>query len=122
MALKAASERAAGVPCRVGGGGAEPRWLVSPFVHFGVLLPNFGSDSSPSADPVSPRPAEELGFHSVWATRETHRCRAYKVSDPPGAHPPSHAWLAGWGWTRVGWSGILCPWIPFHLAEGKLRT
>jgi alkanesulfonate monooxygenase SsuD/methylene tetrahydromethanopterin reductase-like flavin-dependent oxidoreductase (luciferase family) len=37
-------------------------------VHFGVILPNYGDDSSPTKIRRVVEAAVELGFHSVWAT------------------------------------------------------
>jgi probable F420-dependent oxidoreductase len=37
-------------------------------VHLGVILPNYGAGSSPSAMRRTAQAAEELGFDSVWAT------------------------------------------------------
>jgi probable F420-dependent oxidoreductase len=37
-------------------------------VHFGVILPNYGKDSSPDGIRRVAETAEELGFDSVWAT------------------------------------------------------
>ena len=35
-------------------------------MHFGVLLPHFGKETSPSLIIDGARMCEELGFHSVW--------------------------------------------------------
>ena len=65
-------------------------------MHFGVILPNFGSDSSPSRIRAFAEAAEELGFHSVWATEHI-------VVGPEGVDPYGRVydplitlgWLAG---------------------------
>jgi probable F420-dependent oxidoreductase len=89
-------------------------------VHFGVILPNFGSESSPSRIRASAEAAEDLGFHSVWTTEHI-------VVGPEGVHPYGRvydslvtlAWIAGWT-ERVGLgtSIILAPLHnPFRLAK-----
>lgn len=89
-------------------------------MHFGVILPNFGSDSSPARIRAFAEAAEELGFHSVWATEHI-------VVGPEGVDPYGRVydplitlgWLAGWT-ERVGLgtSIILVPLHnPFHLAK-----
>jgi alkanesulfonate monooxygenase SsuD/methylene tetrahydromethanopterin reductase-like flavin-dependent oxidoreductase (luciferase family) len=37
-------------------------------VHLGVILPNYGADSSPAAIRRTTEAAQELGFDSVWTT------------------------------------------------------
>jgi alkanesulfonate monooxygenase SsuD/methylene tetrahydromethanopterin reductase-like flavin-dependent oxidoreductase (luciferase family) len=37
-------------------------------VHFGVILPNYGKDSTPDGIRRLAEAAEELGFDSVWTT------------------------------------------------------
>jgi probable F420-dependent oxidoreductase len=89
-------------------------------VHFGVILPNFGSDSSPVRIRVFAEAAEELGFHSVWATEHI-------VVGPEGVDPYGRVYdplvTLGWlaGLTEQVWLGtsiVLVPLHnPFHLAK-----
>jgi probable F420-dependent oxidoreductase len=89
-------------------------------VHFGVILPNFGSDSSPVRIRVFAETAEELGFHSVWATEHI-------VVGPEGVDPYGRVYdplvTLGWlaGLTEQVWLGtsiVLVPLHnPFHLAK-----
>lgn len=85
-----------------------------------MILPNFGSESSPSRIRASAEAAEELGFHSVWTTEHI-------VVGPDGVTPYGRvydslvtlAWIAGWT-ERVGLgtSIILAPLHnPFRLAK-----
>jgi probable F420-dependent oxidoreductase len=64
-------------------------------VHFGVILPNYGPGSSPAGIARSAALAEELGFHSVWATE--HVIVGPDAIDPYGRvyDPlPTLGWLA----------------------------
>jgi probable F420-dependent oxidoreductase len=89
-------------------------------VHFGVILPNFGSDSSPDAIRRRAELAEELGFHSVWTTE--HIIVGPEAVDPYGrVYDPlvTLGWIAGWT-ERVGLgtSIVLAPLHnPIHLAK-----
>jgi probable F420-dependent oxidoreductase len=89
-------------------------------VHFGVILPNFGRDSSPAGIRAFAETAEQLGFHSVWTTEHI-------VVGPEGVDPYGRVfdplvtlgWIAGWT-ERVGLgtSIVLVPLHnPFHLAK-----
>jgi probable F420-dependent oxidoreductase len=89
-------------------------------VHFGVILPNFGAQSSPARIRALARAAEELGFASVWATEHI-------VVGPEGVDPYGRVYdplvTLGWvaGWTErvgLGTSIVLVPLHnPFHLAK-----
>ena len=89
-------------------------------MHFGVILPNFGSDSSPSRIRAFAEAAEKLGFHSVWTTEHI-------VVGPEGVDPYGRVYdplitLGGLaGRTERVWLGtsiILVPLHnPFHLAK-----
>jgi len=89
-------------------------------VHFGVILPNFGRDSSPARIRATAETAEELGFHSVWATEHI-------VVGPEGVDPYGRVYdplvTLGWiaGWTErvgLGTSIVLAPLHnPFRLAK-----
>ena len=89
-------------------------------MHFGVILPNFGRDSSPVGIRATAEAAEELGFHSVWATEHI-------VVGPEGVDPYGRVYdplvTLGWiaGWTErvgLGTSIVLVPLHnPFHLAK-----
>jgi len=89
-------------------------------VHFGVILPNFGRDSSPTRIRAFAEAAEELGFHSVWVTEHI-------VVGPEGVDPYGRVYdplvTLGWiaGWTErvgLGTSIVLVPLHnPFHLAK-----
>jgi probable F420-dependent oxidoreductase len=89
-------------------------------VHLGVILPNFGRDSSPERIRRFAEAAEELGFDSVWTTEHI-------VVGPEGVDPYGRlydslvtlGWIAGWT-ERVGLgtSIVLVPLHnPFHLAK-----
>ena len=89
-------------------------------MHFGVILPNYGSEASPERIHAFAETAEGLGFHSVWATEHI-------VVGPEGAdrfgrvYDPlvTLAWVAG-STERVGLgtSIVLVPLHnPFHLAK-----
>jgi probable F420-dependent oxidoreductase len=89
-------------------------------VHLGVILPNFGRDSSPERIRRFAEAAEELGLDSVWTTEHI-------VVGPEGVDPFGRlydslvtlGWIAGWT-ERVGLgtSIVLVPLHnPFHLAK-----
>jgi probable F420-dependent oxidoreductase len=89
-------------------------------VHFGVILPNFGPESSPARIRAIAEAAEELGFHSVWTTEHI-------VVGPEGVNPYGRVydslvtlgWIAGWtDRIGLGTSIVLVPLHnPFHLAK-----
>jgi probable F420-dependent oxidoreductase len=89
-------------------------------VHFGVILPNYGRDSSPDAIRRTAELAEELGFDSVWATEHI-------IVGPDGAdsfgrvYAPlvTLGWLAGFtSRVALGTSIVLVPLHhPMHLAK-----
>jgi probable F420-dependent oxidoreductase len=89
-------------------------------VHFGVILPNFGSESSPARIRAFAEAAEGLGFDSVWVTE--HIVVGSEAVDPYGrVYDPlvTLGWIAGWT-ERVGLgtSIVLVPLHnPFHLAK-----
>jgi probable F420-dependent oxidoreductase len=89
-------------------------------VHFGVILPNFGRDSSVDAVRSVAERAEELGFHSVWTTE--HIIVGPEGVDPYGrVYDPliTLSWIAGWT-ERIGLgtSIVLVPLHhPIHLAK-----
>jgi len=85
-----------------------------------VILPNFGSESSPARIRVFAGPAKEFGFHSVWATE--HIVVGPEGFDPYGrAYDPllTLGWIAGWTErVALGTSIVLVPLHnPFHLAK-----
>jgi probable F420-dependent oxidoreductase len=89
-------------------------------VHFGVILPNFGPDSSPDGIRRVVETAEELGFDSVWTTE--HIIVGPEAVDPYGrVFDPlvTLGWIAGWAPTvRLGTSIVLVPLHhPIHLAK-----
>jgi probable F420-dependent oxidoreductase len=89
-------------------------------VHVGVILPNFGHESSPARIRAIAEAAEELGFHSIWTTEHI-------VVGPEGVNPYGRVYdslvTLGWitGWTDrigLGTSIVLVPLHnPFHLAK-----
>ena len=89
-------------------------------MHFGVILPNFGSESSAARIRAFAEAAEELGFDSVWTTE--HIVVGPEAIDPYGrVYDPlvTLGWIAGWT-ERVGLgtSIVLVPLHnPFHLAK-----
>jgi probable F420-dependent oxidoreductase len=89
-------------------------------VHFGVILPNYGEDSSPERIRRTAEAAEELGFDSVWTTE--HIIVGPEAVDPYGrVYDPlvTLGWIAGWT-ERVGLgtSIVLVPLHnPMHLAK-----
>jgi probable F420-dependent oxidoreductase len=89
-------------------------------VHFGVILPNYGRDSSPDAIRRTAELAEELGFDSVWATE--HIIVGPEAVDPYGrVYSPlvTLGWIAGWTERiRLGTSIVLVPLQnPMQLAK-----
>jgi probable F420-dependent oxidoreductase len=89
-------------------------------VHLGVILPNFGSGSSPDAIRRVAEAAEELGFDSVWATE--HIIVGPEGVDPYGrVYDPlvTLGWIAGWTErVALGTSIVLVPLHhPIHLAK-----
>jgi probable F420-dependent oxidoreductase len=89
-------------------------------VHFGVILPNYGKDSSPEGIRRVAEDAEELGLDSVWATE--HIIVGPEAADSFGrVYEPftTLAWLAG-RTERIGLgtSIVLVPLHhPMHLAK-----
>ena len=85
-----------------------------------MILPNFGSESSPAGIRAFAVAAEELGFQSVWTTEHI-------VVGPEGVDPYGRVYdplvTLGWiaGWTErvgLGTSIVLVPLHnPFHLAK-----
>ena len=89
-------------------------------MHFGVILPNYGAESSPDGIRRVVEAAEELGFDSVWATE--HVIVGPEGVDPYGrvyAPLATLAWIAGWTQRiRLGTSIVLVPLHhPVHLAK-----
>jgi len=89
-------------------------------VHFGVILPNYGSDATPHAIRRIAELAEELGFDSVWATE--HIIVGPDAVDPYGrVYDPlvTLGWIAGWtARIGLGTSIVLVPLHnPMHLAK-----
>jgi probable F420-dependent oxidoreductase len=89
-------------------------------VHFGVILPNYGTGSSPEVIRRDAKTAEELGFDSVWTTE--HIVVGPEAVDPYGrVYDPlvTLGWIAGWT-ERIGLgtSIVILPLHnPFHLAK-----
>jgi probable F420-dependent oxidoreductase len=89
-------------------------------VHFGVILPNYGLDSTVDGIRRTAELAEELGFASVWTTE--HIIVGPEGVDPYGrVYDPlvTLAWIAGWT-ERIGLgtSIVLVPLHnPMHLAK-----
>ena len=89
-------------------------------MHFGVILPNYGRDSSPDGIRRTAKLAEELGFDSVWATEHI-------IVGPDGVDPYGRvyaplvtlAWIAGFtSRVALGTSIVLAPLHhPMHLAK-----
>jgi probable F420-dependent oxidoreductase len=89
-------------------------------VHFGVILPNYGASSSVDGIRRVAHTAEELGFHSVFATE--HLIVGPDAIDPYGrVYDPlvTLAWIAGWTErVMLGTSIVLVPLHhPIHLAK-----
>jgi probable F420-dependent oxidoreductase len=89
-------------------------------VHFGVILPNFGKDSSPDRIRRVAESAEELGFDSIWTT-EHIIVGAEGVERFGRVYDPlvTLGWIAGWtDRIGLGTSIILVPLHhPIHLAK-----
>src|ERR671934_2350969 len=107
----------------VGIGGRQPGYTCRRYarvVHFGVILPNYGRGSSPDAIRSVAEAAEELGFHSVWATE--HIIVGPEAVDRFGrVYDPlvTLGWIGGWT-ERIGLgtSIVLVPLHnPMHLAK-----
>ena len=89
-------------------------------MHFGVILPNYGRDSSPDGIRRTAELAEELGFDSVWATEHI-------IVGPEGVdsfgrvYAPlvTLGWIAGFtSRIALGTSIVLAPLHhPMHLAK-----
>jgi probable F420-dependent oxidoreductase len=89
-------------------------------VHLGVILPNYGKDSSPDGIRRVAEAAEELGFDSVWATEHI-------IVGPEGVDPYGRVYdpLVTLGWLAgrtqrigLGTSIVLVPLHnPMHLAK-----
>jgi probable F420-dependent oxidoreductase len=82
-------------------------------VHVGVILPNYGKDSTPHGIRRVAELAEELGFDSVWATE--HIIVGPEAVDPYGrVYSPlvTLGWIAGWT-DRIG-LGISIVLLPLH--------
>jgi probable F420-dependent oxidoreductase len=89
-------------------------------VHFGVILPNYGLDSTVDGIRRTAELAEELGFDSVWTTE--HIIVGPEGVDPYGrVYDPlvTLGWIAGWtDRIGLGTSIILIPLHnPMHLAK-----
>ncbi len=89
-------------------------------MHLGVILPNFGTDSSPDRIRRVAETAEELGFDSVWTTQHIV-VGAEAVEDYGRVYDPlvTLGWVAGWT-ERIGLgtSVVLVPLHnPFNLAK-----
>ncbi len=89
-------------------------------MHFGVILPNYGLDSSVDGIRRTAELAEELGFDSVWATE--HIIVGPDAVDPYGrVYDPfvTLGWIAGWTERiELGTSIVLVPLHnPMHLAK-----
>jgi probable F420-dependent oxidoreductase len=89
-------------------------------VHFGVILPNFGRDSSPDRIRRAAESAEELGFDSVWTT-EHIIVGAEGVERFGRVYDPlvTLGWIAGWtDRIALGTSIVILPLHhPVHLAK-----
>jgi probable F420-dependent oxidoreductase len=89
-------------------------------VHLGVILPNFGDDSTVGGIRRTAEAAEKLGFDSVWATEHI-------IVGPEAVDPYGRVWAPlitlGWiaGFTErvgLGTSIVLVPLHhPIHLAK-----
>jgi probable F420-dependent oxidoreductase len=89
-------------------------------VHLGVILPNFGRDSTPGRIRRMAESAEELGFDSVWATE--HVIVGPEAVDPYGrVYAPlvTLGWIAGFTErVALGTSIVIAPLHhPIHLAK-----
>src|SRR5918992_2050459 len=89
-------------------------------VHLGVILPNFGAESSPDGIRRTAEAAEELGFDSVWATE--HIIVGPEAVDPYArVYDPlvTLGWIAGYT-ERIGLgTSIILAALhhPIHLAK-----
>jgi alkanesulfonate monooxygenase SsuD/methylene tetrahydromethanopterin reductase-like flavin-dependent oxidoreductase (luciferase family) len=82
-------------------------------VHFGVILPNYGADSSPAGIRRTVEAAQELGFDSVWTTE--HIIVGREAVEPYGrVYDPlvTLAWIDGWT-ERIG-LGTSIVLVPLH--------
>jgi probable F420-dependent oxidoreductase len=82
-------------------------------VHFGVILPNYDTDSSPDGIRRVTEAAEELGFDSVWATE--HIIVGPEAVEPYGrVYDPlvTLGWIAGMT-ERIG-LGTSIVLVPLH--------
>ncbi len=82
-------------------------------MHFGVILPNYGTDSSPDGIRRVTEAAEELGFDSVWATE--HIIVGPEAVEPYGrVYDPlvTLGWIAGMT-ERIG-LGTSIVLVPLH--------
>ncbi len=89
-------------------------------MHLGVILPNFGEESSPAGIRRAAESAEELGFDSVWATE--HIIAGPEAADPYGrVYAPliTLGWIAGFTERiALGTSIVISPLHhPIHLAK-----
>ena len=89
-------------------------------MHFGVILPNYGSGATPDAIRRTAEVAAELEFDSVWTTE--HIIVGPEGVDPYGrVYDPlvTLGWIAGWaGNLGLGTSIVLVPLHnPMHLAK-----
>jgi probable F420-dependent oxidoreductase len=89
-------------------------------VHLGVILPNYGAESSPERIRAAAEAAEELGFDSVWTTE--HIIVGPEAAGPFGrVYDPlvTLGWIAGGTERlRLGTSIVLVPLHnPVHLAK-----
>ena len=89
-------------------------------MHFGVILPNYGLDSTVDGIRRTAELAEELGFDSLWTTE--HIIVGPEGVDPYGrVYDPlvTLGWIAGWtDRIGLGTSIILVPLHnPMHLAK-----
>jgi probable F420-dependent oxidoreductase len=82
-------------------------------VHLGIILPNYGPEASPDGVRAVAEAAEELGFHSVWATEHVivgaEAAATYGRVLEPFA---TLAWIAGFA-DRVGLATSITI-VPLH--------
>ena len=82
-------------------------------MHLGVILPNFGAQSTPGAIRRIAEAAEELGFDSVWTTEHI-------IVGPEGVDPYGRVYdplvTLGWiaGWTERVALGTSIVLVPLH--------
>jgi probable F420-dependent oxidoreductase len=89
-------------------------------VHFGVILPNFGEDSSPDGIRLVAELADGLGFDSVWATE--HIMVGPEAVNPYGrVYDPfvTLGWIAGLT-SRIG-LGTSIVLLPLHHPIGLAK-